>query len=214
MKLCAFCGNPVKRKCKKFCGWSCVQKHRALPEVKAARDAKIRETNIKTFSERPEIGLARSLRMTSKNPMFRAVIRQKVSLKLKEMGHQPKRRGGNGTGPTLAERWLLQFCPNSIWNYPVATNKKPKDGYPHCYKLDIAIPHLHLGIEADGSSHNGNSHRTPKWRFLDKRNTAILAALGWTVLRFSNNQILNNRKMVREAIWSIISQLKNTPHIA
>jgi leucyl-tRNA synthetase len=50
--------------------------------------------------------------------------------------------------------------------------------------VDIADPARRLAIEIDGST-----HRTKKWKFLDKRKTEVLNALGWSVLRFSNQKV-------------------------
>ena len=55
---------------------------------------------------------------------------------------------------------------------------------PNCYKVDIADPARRLAIEIDGATHN-----TKKWKFLDKRKTEVLNALGWSVLRFSNQRV-------------------------
>jgi hypothetical protein len=62
---------------------------------------------------------------------------------------------------------------------------------PTHYKVDIGIPSLNLAIEVDG-----NSHKTKKWKFLDKRKTEILELLGWKVLRFWNQEIDENLERV------------------
>ena len=55
---------------------------------------------------------------------------------------------------------------------------------------------MKIAVEVDGSS-----HRTKKWRFLDARKTEVLEALGWRVLRFTNEDVLTN-------LGSITSKLK------
>lgn len=52
--------------------------------------------------------------------------------------------------------------------------------------------------------------QTKKWRFLDHRKTSILSHLGWTVLRFWNEEVLNSEDRVAETIFSTISKLKTT----
>ena len=66
---------------------------------------------------------------------------------------------------------------------------------PTCYKVDIADPARRLAIEIDGPSHN-----TKKWKFLDKRKTEVLNALGWSVLRFSNQRVDSDLEAVLREI--------------
>jgi hypothetical protein len=58
---------------------------------------------------------------------------------------------------------------------------------PNCYKVDLADPTCQLAIEVDG-----NSHRSKRWQFLDRRKTEVLAALGWRVIRFRNEEVLKD----------------------
>ena len=61
---------------------------------------------------------------------------------------------------------------------------RKQQGYPTCYKVDCGNRRLRIAIEADGLSHNYR-------RELDAKKDAKLASLGWTVLRFSNQQIVD-----------------------
>jgi len=71
---------------------------------------------------------------------------------------------------------------------------------PNCYKVDIADPARRLAIEIDGATHN-----TKKWKFLDKRKTEVLNALGWSVLRFSNQRVDSELDSVLEEIREFIA---------
>jgi very-short-patch-repair endonuclease len=82
--------------------------------------------------------------------------------------------------------------PEAKWNHAVKTGMKAGSGYPQCYKLDVAIPSVRLGIEADGAKHNN-----PKARLLDTKKDAMLTALGWKVLRYSNKEILDFRRQIQ-----------------
>ena len=64
---------------------------------------------------------------------------------------------------------------------------------PNHYKVDIADPLKKVAIEVDG-----NSHKTKEWKFLVKRKVEILNALGWSVLRFWNQEVLKNPEAVAE----------------
>ena len=66
---------------------------------------------------------------------------------------------------------------------------------PACYKVDVADPTRKLAIEIDGAT-----HETKKWKFLDKRKTEVLNALGWSVLRFSNQRVDSDLESVLKEI--------------
>ncbi len=58
---------------------------------------------------------------------------------------------------------------------------------PAVYKVDLALVEQRIAVEVDGRSHNSR-----RWKFLDRRKTRILGLLGWSVLRFSNERVLND----------------------
>lgn len=124
-----------------------------------------------------------SARMVLHNPMHDAAIRQSVSDTLKRIGHKPSVRGGNGTGLTAAEQVLS--TTTGLLPYVVVTHMKRNSGYPTNYKLDLADPQRKLGIEIDGNSHCLLSRQAQ-----DRKKEEFLKTLGWTVLRFSNKQAL------------------------
>ena len=101
---------------------------------------------------------------------------------LRRIGHRPKKRGGNGTGLTetqaqllaaLGEEWKAEFA--------IPTRIKRGNGYPTCYKVDLALPSRMIAIEIDGRSHSMLSRK-----FQDQKKDALLAQLGWRVFRVSN----------------------------
>lgn len=106
-------------------------------------------------------------------------------------------RGGNPklTRPQmlLAERLGLPV-EYVIVTRPVA-RKFPS--LPSCYKVDLADPTRKLAIAVDGKT-----RRQRKWRFLDARKTEVLSALGWSVLRFTNEQVLQDTDAVIATIRS------------
>jgi very-short-patch-repair endonuclease len=57
---------------------------------------------------------------------------------------------------------------------------------------------------------DGNTHKTRKWKFLDRRKESVLSFLGWIVLRFWNEEVTNEEDRVAETIFSTISKLKGT----
>lgn len=117
-----------------------------------------------------------------KNPMHSAYIRTKVSQTLREVGHMPKTQGGNGRGMTAAQRLAVTVL-GAGWvpEYIFKTKRKPYEGYPHHYKIDIANESLKVAIEIDGGSH-GSLERKAQ----DTKKDALLRACGWRVLRLRN----------------------------
>lgn len=128
---------------------------------------------------------SRSCAKKVENPMFSDVIKQKVSEKLKELGHKPPIQGGNGKPMPLPQK-LLSEALNAETEYPVITTEKQRnEGASHCYKLDVALPYLRLGIQLDGAGHSCR-----KVRRTDKRIRNWMAELGWSVLHISNSKAL------------------------
>lgn len=223
MKPCKYCGQKIRMRMPSgrlnslaiFCNRSCSAKWRSeqpgFLEKLHTPESNLKKSKAKSkhHREHPEIAEAARLRMLTDNPMVNPATRLKQSATLKAIGHKPKVRGGNGSGPTKAEIVLLKLLPGSLCNYPVRTGKKSGSGYPTCYKVDVSIPVLKLGIEADGNSHNN-----PNRRARDQKKDALLKELGWTVLRFQNRTILEKPDFVEELVASTISKLKNIHPIA
>jgi hypothetical protein len=130
--------------------------------------------------------------------------RKRMSESLKAIGHKPKFRGGNGTGPTSTQHTLSLMC-NLLMEYPINTACSGVQGVPNCYKVDLAEPAVKLAIEVDGGSHNLISRKAA-----DKKKTETLNSLGWCVLRFTNKEVLLGAEQCAEKIRSTISRLKET----
>lgn len=173
----------------RFCDTSCAASWRMnQPEIKAKIHTKENLTNLHqslknwwaSGSSEAEANRHRWRQLGQhKTPETLA----KISQTLRAMGHGPTdaTRGGNGRPPTKQESILLEVLgPNWIYNYAISLGAR-KDGYPTCYKVDVGNPQLKIGIEADGRSHN---------RIIDQKKDEMLTSLGWTVLRFSNQDIL------------------------
>ena len=125
--------------------------------------------------------------MRLKNPMYNSDIREKMSQKLKKMGHGPKVRGGNGRGLTTAQGALLNWLGDS-WKaeYVVCTKMGRYNGYPTHYKIDIANPDKMIAIEVDGFSHSARARQLQ-----DAKKDRFLRDSGWRVLRLKNARALS-----------------------
>tara|TARA_R110000868_G_scaffold13559_2_gene63090 strand:+ start:513 stop:1031 length:519 start_codon:yes stop_codon:yes gene_type:complete len=143
-----------------------------------------------------------SERMTLRNPAKRPEVAAKISQTKK--GRVFLNRGGNGklTKPQLMLAEALQFP----MEHPIKT-ASVRALFPliaYAYKADIAFIPLKLAIEIDGSSHSG------KKLILDQKKTDVLNALGWTVLRFSNEEVTENLEECVKTVLSTILKLKGT----
>lgn len=233
---CEPCRNIlVNRKCKQcgvaftvkspnstseFCGHSCSSRWNMMqPEFRAKfytkeRVEKITKSRLEMYRNNPEryrqmreaLSNGMEKYMASLTPEEKKVRRLNMSKILKERGHKPLIRGGNGTGPTKAESVLLAMFPEAILNYPVKTGMKAGSGYPTCYKVDLGFVKIKLGVEADGASHQLLGRKEQ-----DEKKTNLLTALGWTVARFTNKRILEDTENVKQELLSIILRLKDTP---
>jgi len=195
-KPCEWCGEPFAKKSAtahrkaRFCNRSCSAKWRMRqpehlakvhnPTVAAKRGAKRAEW----FRSRSPEAQAQLERIRNLRPMLNPESRAKVSRRLKEIGHKPSVRGGNGQGPTVPQSMLLAMLDDS-WQAELAVSLGPREpGYPTHYKLDLGNAAMKVGIELDGHSHHSR-------KALDRKKDNKLASLGWTVLRFWNHQILD-----------------------
>lgn len=190
-KRCQQCDEPFSFKSagktineeRKFCSKRCVaiwrQAHRTGPVFGGQRG---RKTPVSEEQKR-----ATSERMKANNPSKRPEVQAKIS-KAKS-GRTFLSRGGNSQITTpqrmLAEALLaVEYMEYAIPTKPV---KGQFPSLPTSYKVDVALPRIKLAIEVDGKS-----HKNPKWQFLDKRKTEVLQALGWSVLRFWNDEVTNS----------------------
>lgn len=125
-----------------------------------------------------------SARMKTNNPMHRGDNLERMKQTLREMGHRPRVRRGNGHGATEAEA-----CIAAVLGWPtnviVKTHMKRGSGYPHHYKIDVGNTKLKIAIEVDGPSHGALARKSQ-----DRKKEDFLRGLGWIVLRVSNHQAL------------------------
>lgn len=180
-----------------FCGKTCSTAFRAQ-----ASSVRMTKTNLR---DRDRI----SARMRANNPMADEETRIRMAQTLHEIGHKPIRRGGNGTGMTEPQAKLYQALlqVNPLWavEFTLAVGLGRSTGYPHAYKLDLALPSLKLAVEVDGFSHTSIARQQQ-----DRKKTEWLQSIGWTVLRFTNAAVMENLNECLVAIASTISKLTPT----
>ena len=191
---CVWCGKEFSPKYPaqlrgRFCGRSCSAKWRMRqpeivakvhsPEVATKRGAK-RSAWLRSDDPKAKAEMAR---IAALNPTERPEVRAKISRRLKAMKHGPSVRGGNGTGLTEPQAFMLDVL-GAGWmaEFPLSLGPRTP-GYPTHYKIDLALPERKIAVEVDGFSHGSRKAQ-------DEKKDAKLRSLGWTVLRFSNPDIL------------------------
>lgn len=70
-------------------------------------------------------------------------------------------------------------------------------------ELDFAIPNLKICIESDGTYW----HKDRKQK--DRRRDYYLKKLGWTTLRFSDDEIFNKRDEIKSKISEAVKNARN-----
>jgi hypothetical protein len=147
----------------------------------------------------------RTLQTERKRQRCREVI-QRPDVKAKRMALIEEQRAlgfpllthHNGTGPTVPQRMLFDALPAGVMEFPVPTGSV---GTPP--RVDLALPWLQLAIEVDGNSHGIQSRKD-----IDTRKARVLKERGWTLLRFSNQEILRNLPWVIEKIQQSMAILQ------
>ena len=199
---CCICGGDVKRSKelmalyrksgRAYCSKRCSGRYRSELSSRVMAN-----TNRKYASKR----------MTERNPMSNPDTRKKVSETLREIGHKPMVRGGNGKPPTKAEVALISMLGMYGFQsqFVVTTGWGTSPGPGH-YKIDCANPTLKIAIEADGMSHASLSRQAS-----DARKDSFLRGEGWTVFRFSNETILKSPATVMSTISRLMTVTPTSP---
>ena len=142
-------------------------------------------------------------RMKQRNPMSVPGAKEKMIQAMK--GRPFVSRGGNGQLAKQQSR--LHDATGLPMEYAIPTRdvKHLFEAIPHCYKVDLSEPVVKLAVEVDGKS-----HKLAKWRSFDALKTEVLNALGWTVLRFTNEEVDESLEKCVQMITSTILRLKST----
>jgi len=140
----------------------------------------------------------RSKRNPFKNPSLGKKLRA-ASIKANRKNGWIGLTGGNGT-PIPKPQRILADTLGWLTEVVVPTGKR-RPGIPPCYKLDIANSILKVGIEVDGKS-----HLCSRRKLEDQKKTKILKSLGWTILRVTNEEVMNDPKGVAK---KLLARLKS-----
>ena len=187
---CEYCGKIFEigpgQTYKRFCSQTCSSKARGTDHLHTEYVRRKRGLQISKWWAKgtPEVEARKELlREMGRNATQESIEKMRKSLS----GKTFLSRGGNSklTKPQMELSRILNHAPME-YAIKTAPVKHLFQSLPNCYKVDIAIPEKMIVIEVDG-----NTHKQKKWKFLDKRKTEVLNNLGWKVLRFWNQDILN-----------------------
>ena len=198
-KACEWCGLPFtfrskgkKNEERRFCGSSCAAKWRCTLPGRQKIMARMQRNS--AIAKRGTKDPKSAERMRRNNPMHSPETREKVGAALRGRPF-PAARGGNGQ-PTKPQM-MLADATGFAMEHPISTKglKGQFGAVPSCYKVDLAHVSSRTAIEVDGYS-----HKTMKGRVRDQQKDAVLSALGWSVLRFSNQRVLEDLEGVTAEI--------------
>lgn len=186
---------------RRFCSCSCAAKWRmSFPERRktSRKYGKLMSEN-NIGKKRPDA----SKRMKENNPMKNPENIEKM--RQKKIGCTFLSRGGNPkkTLPQIKLAEALNLIDNMEYVINTSSVKDKFKSLPNCYKVDIAILEYKIAIEVDG-----DTHKLKKWKYIDKRKTLVLESLGWKVIRFTNEEILNDLAKVLNIINEILKKYK------
>ena len=90
-------------------------------------------------------------------------------------------------------------------NIPLAIYAQWQAGPNQKYQLDAAMPEIKLGIEADSKKFHANPEDISR----DQRRDMELATQGWTILRFTEDELDNKQHEVVKVVFDVIRKLLN-----
>ncbi len=88
-------------------------------------------------------------------------------------------------------------------NIPFAIYAQWQAGPNQKYQLDAAMPEIKLGIEADSRKFHSNPEDISR----DQRRDMELATQGWTILRFTEEELENKQHEVVKVVFDVIKRL-------
>ena len=145
--------------------------------------------------------------------------RQKMDHQKQQIYKQKQMQPQGKTGETRDEKGRIIFTKperqliasltkdqeQGLITYPIVPQFRVQYGSQE-YPLDFAIPHLKIGIEADGEIF----HSSPKQQVHDTERDRKLNQIGWTIIRFKDEEIDDKIEQVMSTIRKTIMQKEMT----
>jgi hypothetical protein len=149
--------------------------------------------------------------MRAKSGKLQSSLLKKSWATRRALGQKAFGNHGNGCPPSEPEIVLMALFPDAKYNHVILSHRGAKSflkktGYQHYCRPDLAWPEIKLAVEIDGES-----HERERQIVRDLKKEEVLRSLGWSVLRFSNEEVLTETTRVQGDIQSTISKLSATP---
>jgi very-short-patch-repair endonuclease len=167
-------------------------KRHFTPEERAAASKRFSELRQTAEFQENLQAYYNSERNPFKDPEQAEAVRAKAHVAMRANGYSML-NGGNGKPLPLPQQ-MLALALGWKTEFAVSTGARIQ-GRPTNYKIDIAEPALMIGIEIDGQSHLSKDRKEQ-----DQRKDAFLQEMGWTILRVTNREVLENVGCVIEQI--------------
>lgn len=139
---------------------------------------------------------AQAERMRVANPMRRRAVRKRLARAL--AGRAPAVRRGNGHGPLPWPQRAIARALRKVdraWRIERVVKTGRGRAYPRSYVVDVAHPSLRIAVEVDG-----RSHRAADVIERDRAKDRLLEALGWVVIRLTNDNVREDLGSCVEAV--------------
>ena len=210
---CAVCGKDFehlhKRKC---CSRSCSASLGGRGNKGNTRSETVKKKISQTHlalsqtDAGKERAQASSKRMTNNNPSKNPETMSKIMETRRKNGtHDCIKHNRGGNGHLTIPQTLLASRLTPLFEIEVGINTRNLPNVPWVYKVDLAYKKIKLAIEIDGKG-----HRLASVKAKDKKKMETLSLLGWTVLRFTNEEILTDLNGVLYQIKTKIEDMLNS----
>lgn len=195
-KECEWCGKEFKvesRSKQRFCSTSCsaLWRNSALGSNKMSEEAKQKMSKaLKNRWKDAEFRKNNYIRMTENNPVhMNGVIEKAVSTRLKNGSYRNNYKYGNGKISEYEQKYFDKFTKlGFVYNFAIPTKVAkrafPEDRFADNYKPDFVNLKSKVCVEIDGKTHESAEQKK-----LDAKKDKCLKFLGFTVVRFSHNDI-------------------------
>lgn len=213
-KICEYCGkefeveDSIHGRKRRFCNTSCSAKWRnkTFGPNKLSEEAKKQASaHMKELWKNAEFRSKKIEYMHTNNPVYMdGIVEKAKETRLKNGSYYNNFKYGNGK-ISPHEQILYDFLLDLgfYYNYAISTKLArdafPNEKYPCGYKPDFVNIKKKLCIEIDGNDHF-------KKKDLDNKKDACLNFLGFTVIRYTHEQLDNNEILqeIKEEIKSYV----------
>lgn len=217
-KICERCGKEFEtpRNHQRFCSKSCSSRSRRVSEETRKKLSRITTYNLKNNEElrkkmregvwnNTQHQKKSSERMKKNNPIKNNIVREKMISTLKQTQRNCFNNCGNGhishvESVIMNDMTKLGFVYNLPINTRTAREMFPEKRYAYSYKPDFVHVGLKLCVEIDGTNHT-----IPREIERDKKKEECLEFLGYSTIRFTNEQVINEYEYVLNCIRERLS---------